>query len=54
MKISNIIRTIKSRWMRWAGHIARMGEKRNAYRILVGKPEGRRPLGRPRSGCGQY
>jgi hypothetical protein len=39
---------IKSRRMRWAGHVARMGEKRNAYRILVGKPEGRRPLGRPR------
>jgi hypothetical protein len=34
--------------MRWAGHLARMGEKRNAYRILVGKPEGKRPLGRPR------
>jgi hypothetical protein len=42
----NIIRMIKSRRMRWAGHVARMGEKRNAYRILVGKPEGRRPLGR--------
>jgi hypothetical protein len=42
------IRTIKSRKMRWAGHVARMGEKRNAYRILVGKPEGRKPLGRPR------
>jgi hypothetical protein len=39
---------IKSRRMRWAGHIARMGERRNAYRILVGKPEGRSPLGRPR------
>jgi hypothetical protein len=39
---------IKSRRMRWAGHVARMGEKRNAYRILVGKPEGTRPLGRPR------
>jgi hypothetical protein len=39
---------IKSRRMRWAGHIARMGEKRNAHRILVGKPEGKRPLGRPR------
>jgi hypothetical protein len=39
---------IKSRRMRWAGHAARMGEKRNAYRILVGKPEGKRPLGRPR------
>jgi hypothetical protein len=42
----NIIRTIKSRRMKWAGHVARMGEKRNAYRILVGKPEGKRPLGR--------
>jgi hypothetical protein len=39
---------IKSRRMRWAGHIARMWEKRNAYRILVGKPEGKRPLGIPR------
>jgi hypothetical protein len=45
---SNIIRIIKSRRMRWAGHVARMGEKRNAYRLLVGKPEGKRPLGRPR------
>jgi hypothetical protein len=44
----NIIRMIKSRRMRWAGHVARVGEKRNAYRILVGKPEERRPLGRPR------
>jgi hypothetical protein len=44
----NIIRMMKSRRMRWAGHIARMGVKRNAYRILVGKPEERRPLGRPR------
>jgi hypothetical protein len=39
---------IKSRRMRWAGHVARMGEMRNAYRILVGKPEGKRLLGRPR------
>jgi hypothetical protein len=39
---------IKSRRMRWARHVARMGETRNAYRILVGKPEGKRPLGRPR------
>jgi hypothetical protein len=39
---------IKSRRMRWAGHVARMGEKRNAYRILVGKPEGKRPPERPR------
>jgi hypothetical protein len=43
----NIIRLIKSR-MRWAGHVARMGETRNACRILLGKPEGKRPLGRPR------
>jgi hypothetical protein len=42
------IRIIKARRMRWAGHVARMGEKGNAYRLLVGKPEGRRPLGRPR------
>jgi hypothetical protein len=41
-------RIIKSRTIRWAGHVARMGETRNAYRIFVGKPEGRRPLGRPR------
>jgi hypothetical protein len=46
----NIIRIIKSRRMRWAGHVARMGEPRNAYRILVGKPEEKRPLGRPRLG----
>jgi hypothetical protein len=44
----DIIRVIKSRRMRWAGHVARMGEKRGAYTILVGRPEGRRPLGRPR------
>jgi hypothetical protein len=44
----NIIRVTKSRRMRWAGHVARMGEKRGAYRILVGRPEGRRPPGRPR------
>jgi hypothetical protein len=44
----NIIRVIKSRRMRWAGYVARMGEKSGAYRILVGRPEGRRPLGRPR------
>jgi hypothetical protein len=43
-----IIRIIKSRRMRWAGHLTRMGEKRNTYRLLVGKPEGKRPLGRPR------
>jgi hypothetical protein len=45
---SSIIRIIKSRRMRWAGYVSRMGEKRNAYRLLVGKPEGKRPLGRPR------
>ena len=44
----NIMRMIKSRRMRWAGHVARMGEERGAYRALVGKPEGKRPLGRPR------
>jgi hypothetical protein len=44
----NIIRIIKSRRMRWAGHETLMGEKSNAYRILVEKPEGKRPLGRPR------
>jgi hypothetical protein len=44
----NIIRVIKSRRLRWAGRVARMGERRGAYRDLVGKPEGRRPLGRPR------
>jgi hypothetical protein len=44
----SIIRIIKSRRMKWVGHVARMGEKRNVYRLLVGKPEGKRPLGRPR------
>jgi hypothetical protein len=44
----SIIRIINSRRMRWAGQVARMGEKGNVYRLLVGKPEGRRPLGRPR------
>ena len=44
----NIVRVIKSRRMRWAGHVARMGEESGVYRVLVGKPEGRRPLGRPR------
>jgi hypothetical protein len=46
--LPNIIRMIKSRRRRWAGDVARMGETRNAYRILVGKPERKRPLGRPR------
>jgi hypothetical protein len=44
----DITRQIKSRRMRWAGHVARMGEERNVYRVLVGKPEGKIPLGRPR------
>jgi hypothetical protein len=44
----SIIRIIKSRRIRWAGYAARMGEKRSVYRLLVGKPEGKRPLGRPR------
>jgi hypothetical protein len=44
----SVIGMIKSRTMRWEGHVARMGEKRNAYRLVVGKPEGQRPLGRPR------
>jgi len=44
----NIVRVIKSRRMRWAGHVARMGEEREAYRDLVRKPEGKRPMGRPR------
>jgi hypothetical protein len=46
--LPSIIRIIKLRRMRWVGHVARMGEKRNMYRLLVGKPEGKRPLGRPR------
>jgi hypothetical protein len=46
----SIFRIIKSRRMRWVGHVARMGEKRNAYRLLVRKPEGKRPLGRRRLG----
>jgi hypothetical protein len=44
----NIVRVIKSRRMRWAEHVARVGEIRGVYRVLVGKPEGKRPLGRPR------
>jgi hypothetical protein len=47
----SIIRIVMSRRMRWAGHVARMGEKMNVYRLLVGKPEGKRPLGRPRRRC---
>src|SRR5215813_302754 len=46
--LPNIVRAVKSRRMRWAGHVARMGEDRVVNRVLVGKPEGKRPLGRPR------
>jgi len=46
--LPNIVRLVKSRQMRWAGHVARMGEDRGVHRVLVGKPEGKRPLGRPR------
>jgi hypothetical protein len=46
----DIIRQIKSKRMRWARHVARMGERRNVYRLLVGKTEGKRPLERPRRG----
>ena len=45
---ANIVRVIKWRKMKWMGHVARMGERRDVYRILMGKPEGKRPLGRPR------
>ena len=44
----NIVRRIKSRRMRWTGHVARMGEERGVYRVSVGKPEEKRPMGRPR------
>jgi hypothetical protein len=44
----DIIRQVKSRLMRWAGHVARMGEEGKVYKVLVGNPEGKRPLGRPR------
>jgi hypothetical protein len=46
----DIVRVIKSRRLRWVGHVGRMGEGRGAYRVLVGKPEGKRPLGRHRRG----
>ena len=46
--LPNIVRVVKSRRMRWAGHVARMREGRGVHRVLVGKPEGKRPLGRPR------
>ena len=49
--LPNIERVVKSRTMRWAGHVARMGEGRSVHRVLVGKPEGKRPLGRPRRRC---
>jgi hypothetical protein len=45
----NIVRVIKSRRMRWVGHVARMGEGRGVYRFLIGRPESKRPLRRPRS-----
>jgi hypothetical protein len=46
--LPNSVRVVKSRRMRWAGHVARMGEDRGVHRVLVGKPEGKRPLGRPK------
>jgi hypothetical protein len=46
--LTNIVRVVKSKRIRWAGHVARMGEGRGVHRVLVGKPEGKRPLGRPR------
>jgi hypothetical protein len=46
--LPNIVRVVKSRRMKWAGNVARMGEERGVHRVLVGKPEGKRPLGRPR------
>ena len=47
----NIVRVIKSKRIRWEGHIARMGEKRGLWKVLMGKPEGKRPLGRSRLRC---
>jgi hypothetical protein len=46
--LPNIVQVVKSRRMRWAGHVVHMGEERGVYKVLVGKPEGKRPLGRPR------
>jgi hypothetical protein len=46
--LPNFVRVVKSKRMRWAGHVARMGEDRGVYRVLVGKPDGKRPLGRLR------
>jgi hypothetical protein len=48
ISLPDIVRVVKSRRMRWAGHVARMGEERGVHRVLVGKPEGKRPMGRPR------
>ena len=48
--LPNIVGVVKSRRMRWAGHVARMGQGRGVHRVLVGKPEGKRPMGRPRRG----
>ena len=49
--LPNIVRVIKSKRLRWAGHVARMEEGRRAFKILTGKPTGKRPLGRPRHRC---
>ena len=46
--LPNVVRVVKSRRMRWVGHVARMGEVRGVHRVLVGMPEGKRPFGRPR------
>ena len=46
--LPNIVRVVKSRTMRWTGHVASMGQGRGVHRVLVGKPEGKRPLGRPK------
>jgi hypothetical protein len=46
--LPNVVRVVKSGRMRWAGHVERLGEERGVHRVLVGKPEGKRPLGRPR------
>jgi hypothetical protein len=50
----NIIRQIKSRRMKWAGHVARMGEKRNVYRVLMGKPEGKRSTWKTKAYMGEW
>ena len=49
--LPNIVRVVKPRRMRWAGHVVRMGDRRGVHRVLVGKPEGKRPLGRTRHRC---